>query len=131
MHFTLEKPDAIYTTTNILGGWVVVSLFVVRNSKTISQIKAHTYITGKMDGDSENCLRLHGLHHEQWEAQHGGGSGGDDGANSNPNLRLEYKTIQFAILGISVSQKTMKLQNACKICIFCNSEQFPKGGPME
>ena len=25
----------------------VVSLFVVRNSKTISQIKAHTYITGK------------------------------------------------------------------------------------
>ena len=78
MHFTLEKPDAIYTTTNILGGWVVVSLFVVRNSKTISQIKAHTYITGKMDGDSENCLRLHGACHKQREAQHGGGGGGDD-----------------------------------------------------
>ena len=31
-----------------------------------------------MDGDSENCCRLHGLRHEQREAQHGGGGGGDD-----------------------------------------------------
>jgi len=58
-----------------------------------------------MDGDSENCCRLHGLRHEQREAQHGGGGGGDDGANPHPNLRLEYKTIQFDILGMSVSQK--------------------------
>ena len=46
-----------------------------------------------MDGDSENCRRLHGLRHEQQEAQHGGGGGGDDGANPHPNLRLAYKTI--------------------------------------
>ena len=46
-----------------------------------------------MDGDSENCHRLHGLRHEQREAQHGGGGGGDDGANPHPNLRLAYKTI--------------------------------------
>ena len=46
-----------------------------------------------MDGDSENCCRLHGLRHEQREAQHGGGGGGDDGANPHPNLTLAYKTI--------------------------------------
>ena len=78
-----------------------------------------------MDGGFENCLRLHGLRHEHREAQHGGGGGGDDGANPHSNLRLEYKAIQFAILGMSVSQKTTKLQNACKICIFRNFEQFP------
>ncbi len=71
----------------------VVSLFVVRISKTISQIKPHTYITEKMDGDSENCCRLHGLRHEQREAQHGGCGGGDDGAIPHPNLTLAYKTI--------------------------------------
>ena len=43
-----------------------------------------------MDGDSENCGRLHGLRHEQWEAQHGVGGGGDDGANPHPNLGLKY-----------------------------------------
>ena len=68
-------------------------MFVVGKSKTISQIKAYTYTTWKMDGDSENCRRLHGLRHEQREAQHGGGGGGDDGANPHPNLRLAYKTI--------------------------------------
>ena len=47
----------------------------------------------KMDGDSENCCRLHGLRHEQREAQHGGGGGGDDGAIPHPNLTLAYKTI--------------------------------------
>ena len=66
----------------------VVSLFVVRNSKTISQIKLV-----KMDGDSENCCRLHGLHHEQREAQHGGCGGGDDVAIPHPNFTLAYKTI--------------------------------------
>ena len=74
-----------------------------------------------MDEDYENCLRLHGLRHEQQEAQHGGGGGGDDGANPHPNLRLEYKTIQFDILGM------MKLQNAWKICLFCNSEKIQRG----
>ena len=82
-----------------------------------------------MDGDSENCCRLHGLRHEQQEAQHGGGGGGDDEANPHLNLRLEYKTIQFDILGMSVSQKMTKLQNAWKICIFCNSEKFQRGDP--
>ena len=37
-----------------------------------------------MDGGLENCLRLHGLRHEQREAQHGGGGGGDDGAIPHP-----------------------------------------------
>ena len=80
-----------------------------------------------MDGGFKNCLRLHGLRHEHREAQHGGGGGGDDGANPHLNLRLEYKTIQFDILGMSVSQKMTKLQNAWKICIFCNSEKFLRG----
>ena len=40
----------------------------------------------------------------------GGGGWGDDGANPHPNLRLEYKTIQFDILGMSVSQKMTKLK---------------------
>ena len=84
-----------------------------------------------MDGGFENCLRLHGLCHEHREAQHGGGGGGDDGANPHLNLRLEYKTIQFDILGMSVSQKMTKLQNAWKIGTFQNSEQFSKGGPLE
>ena len=39
-----------------------------------------------MDEDSENCCKLHGLRHEQREAQHGGGGGGDDGAIPHPNL---------------------------------------------
>ena len=82
-----------------------------------------------MDGGLENCLRLHGLRHEHREAQHGGGGGGDDGANPHLNLRLEYKTIQFDILGMSVSQKMTKLQNAWKICIFCNSEKFQRRDP--
>ena len=43
--------------------------------------------------------------------------------------RLECKTIQFDILGTSVSQKMTKLQNAWKICIFCNSEKFQRGDP--
>ena len=47
----------------------------------------------KMDEDSENCCRLHGLRHEQREAQHGGGGGEDDEANSHPNLTLACKTI--------------------------------------
>ena len=46
-----------------------------------------------MDEESEICHGLHGLRHEQREAQHGGGGGGDDGANPHSNLRLEYKTI--------------------------------------
>jgi len=46
-----------------------------------------------MDGDSEIWGRLHGLCHEQREAQHGGGGGGDDGAIPHPNLTLAYKTI--------------------------------------
>ena len=46
-----------------------------------------------MDGDSENWCRLHGLRHEQREAQHGGGGGGDDAAIPHPNLTLAYKTI--------------------------------------
>lgn len=46
-----------------------------------------------MDGDSENWCRLHGLRHEQREAQHGGGGGGDDVAIPHPNLTLAYKTI--------------------------------------
>ena len=37
-------PPRIYFGGVTLG---VVSLFVVRKSKTISQIKPHTYITGK------------------------------------------------------------------------------------
>ena len=52
-----------------------------------------------MDGDSENCCRLHGLRHEQREAQHGGGGGGDDGAIPCPNItwacKTIYKCIQF------------------------------------
>ena len=71
----------------------VVSLFVVRISKTISQINIIHILLEKMDGDSENCCRLHGLRHEQREAQHGGGGGGDDGAIPHPNLILAYKTI--------------------------------------
>ena len=47
----------------------------------------------KMDGDSENCCRLHGLRHEQREAQHGGGGGEDDGAIPHPNITLAYNTI--------------------------------------
>ena len=47
----------------------------------------------KMDEDSENCCRLHGLRHEQREAQHGGGGGEDDGAIPHPNLTLACKTI--------------------------------------
>ena len=46
-----------------------------------------------MDGDSENCSRLHGLRHEQQEAQHGGGGGGGDEAIPHPNLTLTCKTI--------------------------------------
>ena len=46
-----------------------------------------------MDEESENCCRLHGLRHEQREAQHGGGDGGDDGAIPHPNLTLACKTI--------------------------------------
>ena len=46
-----------------------------------------------MDGDYENCCRLHGLRHEQREAQHGGGGGGDDEAIPHPNLTLACKTI--------------------------------------
>ena len=71
----------------------VVSFFVVRNSKTISQIEPHTYITWKMDEEYKNCLRLHGLCHEHREAQHWWGGGRDDEANPHPNLREEYKTI--------------------------------------
>ena len=33
-------------------------------------------------------LGLHGLRHEQREAQHGGGGGGDDVAIPHPNLTL-------------------------------------------
>ena len=47
----------------------------------------------KMDEDSEYCCRLHGLRHEQREAQHGGGGGGDDVAIPHPNLTLACKTI--------------------------------------
>ena len=47
----------------------------------------------EMDGDSENCCRLHGLRHEQREAQHGGDGGGDDVAIPHPNLTLACKTI--------------------------------------
>ena len=65
--------------------------------------------------DSENCHRLHGLRHEHWEAQHGGGDGGDDEANPHSNSRLEYKTIYFDILGMSVSQKMTKLQHILKM----------------
>ena len=46
-----------------------------------------------MDEDSENCCRLLGLRHEQPEAQHGVGGGGDDGAIPHPNLSLACKTI--------------------------------------
>ena len=46
-----------------------------------------------MDGDSENCCRLHGLRHEQREAQHGGGVGRDDEAIPHPNLKWAYQTI--------------------------------------
>ena len=71
--------------------------FIVRNSKTISQIKPHTYIIHilleKMDGDSANCCRPYGLRHDQREAQHGGGGGGNDGAIPHPNLTLAYETI--------------------------------------
>ena len=51
----------------------------------------------------------------QREAQHWGGGGRDDGANPHPNLRLEYKTIYFDILGMSVSQKMTKLQYIFKM----------------
>ena len=68
-----------------------------------------------MDGGFENCLRLNGLRHEHREAQHGGGGGGDDGANPHLILRLEYNTIQFDILGMSVSQKMTKLQDILKM----------------
>ena len=47
----------------------------------------------KMNEDSENCCKLHGLRHVQREAQHGGGGGGDDGAIPHPNLTLACKTI--------------------------------------
>ena len=46
-----------------------------------------------MDEDSENCCRLHGLRHEQREAQHGGCGGGDDGVIPHPNLTFACKTI--------------------------------------
>ena len=46
-----------------------------------------------MDGDYVNCCRLHGLRHEQREAQHGGGGGGDDEAIPHPNLKSACKTI--------------------------------------
>ena len=68
-----------------------------------------------MDEESEICRRLHGLRHEQREAQHGGGGCGDDGANPHPNLRLKCKTILFDILGMSVSQKMTKLQHILKM----------------
>ena len=64
-----------------------------------------------MDEESENCCRLHGLRHEQREAQHGGDGGGDDVAIPHPNLTLVCKTISFDILGMSVSQKMKKLQH--------------------
>ena len=38
-----------------------------------------------MDGDSVNCRT-------SW-TQHGGGCGGNGGANPHPNLRLEYRTL--------------------------------------
>ena len=68
-----------------------------------------------MDEESEICHGLHGLRHEQREAQHGGGGGEDDGANPYSNSRLEYKTIYFDILGMSVSQKMTKLQHILKM----------------
>ena len=46
-----------------------------------------------MDGDYENCCRLHGLRHEQREALHGGDGGADNVAIPHPNLTLAYKTI--------------------------------------
>ena len=46
-----------------------------------------------MDEESEICHWLHGVRHEQREAQHGWGGGGDDWANPHPNLKFEYKTI--------------------------------------
>ena len=46
-----------------------------------------------MDGESEICHRLHGLRHEQREAQHGGDGGEDDVAISHPNLTWACKTI--------------------------------------
>ena len=62
----------------------VVSLFVVRNSKTIFQIKPHAYITGK------NGFRK--LLQTSW-TQHGGGGGGNDVVIAHQNLTLAYKTI--------------------------------------
>ena len=62
-------------------------------SETLKQylkLKLIHILLGKMDEESEICHRLHGLRHEQWEAQHGGGGGGDDGANPHPNLGLKY-----------------------------------------
>ena len=50
-----------------------------------------------MDGDSENCIRLHELCHKHREAHHGegGGGDGDDGAIHHPNLIWAYKTINI------------------------------------
>ena len=45
-----------------------------------------------MDEESEICHGLHGLRHEQREAQHGGGGGEDDGAIPHPNLPLHSYT---------------------------------------
>ena len=55
-----------------------------------------------------------------------------DSAMNNKRLNMgevvgEYITIQFDILGMSVSKMMTKLQKAWKICIFCNSENFQRG----
>ena len=68
---------------------VVLSSFEIQTSP-ICQIKWFYIPILKMDEESEICHRLHGLRHEQREAQHGGGGGGDDGANPHPNLGLKY-----------------------------------------
>ena len=61
--------------------------------KQYLKLKLIHILLGKRDEDSENCCRLHGLRHEQREAQHGGGGGEDDGAIPHPNLPLACKTI--------------------------------------
>ena len=76
-----------------------------------------------MDEDSENCCRLHGLGHEQREAQHGGGGGGDD---VFPIQILHWPIKPFNLTYWEcLYLKIYNLQNAWKICIFHNSKQFP------
>ena len=81
-----------------------------------------------MDGDSENCCRLHGLRHEQREAQHGGGGGGDDGAIPHANLKWANKTMNIFVGVRYFSYCVGVIQSGGDLILFDNVMLWPSPG---